>query len=123
MNTLACIILHVNARDAASAVRDGDWQLLECRPAWDGNWTSDSIIAWSWHAPDGQRRLMAANYAANQSQCYVRLPFPEVSGHAVRLKDLMGAASYDRDGSDLVSRGLYLDLPPWGYHVFEVTAV
>ena len=35
----------------------------------------------------------------------------------------MGPASYDRDGSDLVSRGLYLDLPPWGYHVFEVTAV
>ena len=34
-----------------------------------------------------------------------------------------GPASYDRDGSDLASRGLYLDLPPWGYHVFEVTAV
>jgi hypothetical protein len=34
----------------------------------------------------------------------------------------MGPASYDRDGSDLVSRGLYLDLLPWGYQVFEVTA-
>ena len=33
----------------------------------------------------------------------------------------MGSARYDRDGNDLVSRGLYLDLPPWGYHVFEVT--
>jgi len=40
----------------------------------------------------------------------------------VRLKDLTGPASYDRDGGDLVPRGLYLDLPPWGYHVFEVTA-
>jgi len=38
----------------------------------------------------------------------------------VRLKDLMGPASYDRDGTDLVSRGLYLDLPPWSFHVFEV---
>ena len=34
----------------------------------------------------------------------------------------MGAASYDRDGSDLLSRGLYLDMPPWSYHVFEATA-
>ena len=66
---------------------------------------------------------MVVNYAGNQGQCYVRLPFPELNGHAVRLTDLMGPARYDRDGSDLVSRGLYLDLPPWGYHVFEVTPV
>jgi hypothetical protein len=28
---------------------------------------------------------------------------------------------YERDGDDLARRGLYLDLPAWGYHVFEVT--
>jgi len=39
----------------------------------------------------------------------------------VRFKDLMSPASYDRDGNDLVSKGLYLDVPPWGYHVFEMT--
>ena len=103
-------------------VRDGRWGLLECAPAWDGNWTSECFIAWSWHAQDGQRRLMTVNYAGNQSQCYVRFPEPELSGHAVRLEDLTGPARYDRDGSELVSRGLYLDLPPWGYHVFDVTA-
>jgi len=32
----------------------------------------------------------------------------------------MGAASHDRDGSDLASRGLYLDMPPWTYHVFAL---
>ena len=67
--------------------------------------------------------LIAVNYAANQSQCYVRLPFPDLAGRTVRLQDLMGPASYDRDGDDLVSRGLYLDLPPWGYHVFDVTTL
>jgi hypothetical protein len=25
-----------------------------------------------------------------------------------------------RDGSDLITPGLYLDLPPWGRHVFSV---
>ncbi len=80
---------------------------------------------WIWllHAQDGQRRLVVVNYAGNQSQCFLRLPFPELGGRTVRLKDLVGPASYDRDGSDLLSRGLYLDLAPWGYHVFEVTAV
>src|SRR5438094_3106386 len=104
-------------------VRDGQWRLLECAPAWDGNWTSDCFIAWSWEAQPGQRRVIAVNYAGNQSQCYVRLPFPDLSGRAVRLNDLMGPASYDRDGDELVSRGLYLALLPWSYHVFEMTTV
>jgi hypothetical protein len=102
-------------------VRDGQWQQLECAPAWEGNWTSDCFIAWSWQGGDGQRRLVAVNYAGNQSQCYVRLPFPDLGRRAARLKDLMGAASFDRDGNDLVSRGLYLDMAPWTYHVFEMS--
>ena len=52
----------------------------------------------------------------------MRLPFADLTGRAVRLKDLMGAATYDRDGSDLLSRGLYLDVPAWSYHVFEMIA-
>jgi Alpha amylase, catalytic domain len=103
-------------------IRDGEWRLLACTPAWDGNWTSDCFIVWCWQGNDGQRRLVAVNYAENQSQCYVRLPFADLAGHAVRLADLMSPANYDRDGGELLSRGLYLDLPPWGYHVFEVVA-
>jgi hypothetical protein len=104
-----------------AGVRGGQWRLLECVPAWDGNGTWDGFIAWSWEAPDGQRRLVAVNYAASQGQCYVRLPLPDLAGRAVRLKDLMSPASYDRDGSDLVSRGLYLDVPAWTHHAFEMT--
>ena len=103
------------------AVRDGEWQLLDCAPAWDGNGTWDRFMAWSWQARDGQRQLIAVNFAGNQSQCYVHLPFPDLSGRTVRLTDRMGDASYDHDGNDLLSRGLYLDLPGWGYHVFEVS--
>jgi hypothetical protein len=104
-------------------VRDGQWRLLDCVPAWEGNWTSDCFISWSWEKNDGQRQMIVVNYAPNQSQCFVQLPFSDLACRAVRLKDLMGLANYDRDGSALVSRGLYLDLPPWGYHVFQITAL
>ena len=102
--------------------RDGTWNLVEIVPAWQGNWTSDCFIAWVWQRDDGERRLVVVNYAGHQSQCYVRMPFANVIGKTVRLRDMMGPASFDRDGNDIVSRGLYLDLPPWGYHVFELTA-
>ena len=103
-------------------LRDGAWRLLDCLPAWDGNGTSDCFIASFWQGEEGQRRLIAVNYAGNQSQCFVRLALPDLNGRAVRLRDLMGPASFDRDGNDLATRGLYLDMPPWSYHVFEMTA-
>jgi len=28
---------------------------------------------------------------------------------------------YDREADQIHSGGLYLDLPAWGYHVFELT--
>jgi Alpha amylase, catalytic domain len=102
------------------ALRDGRWQLLECVPAWDGNWTWDGFLAFAWLGTDGQRLLVTVNYSGNQGQCYVRLPFADLADRSLRFKDLTGPASYDRDGSDVQSRGLYLDLRPWNYHVFEV---
>jgi Alpha amylase, catalytic domain len=104
----------------SATVRDGQWQLLECVPAWDGNWTHDGFLAFAWDGPDAARLLVTVNYAPNQGQCYVRLPFGDLSGSTIRLDDLMSGAHYERAGSDVVSKGLYVDLPPWGYHVFGV---
>jgi len=105
-----------------SIVREGRWSLLECVPAWEGNWTWECFILWLWEAPDGLRWLIAVNFAENQSQCYVRLPFSDLNGMTVRFMDLMGTESHDREGSDLESRGLYLDMPPWSYHVFALAS-
>jgi hypothetical protein len=64
--------------------------------------------------------LIVVNYAPHPSQCYLKLPFPEIENRPVRLKDLLSSASYVRDGSELIERGLYLDLQPWSYHVFDL---
>ncbi len=104
----------------APALRNGDWRLLECVPAWDGNWTSDCFLAHFWQGAGDERLLLAVNYAPNQSQCYVRIPFPNLRDQKWRLEDLLSDARYDRDGSDLEARGLYLDLAPWQYHLFRL---
>jgi glycosidase len=102
-------------------LRNGQWQLLECIPAWEGNWTWDCFVAFAWQGPGEDRLLVVVNYAPNQSQCHVRLPFTGLSNGNWRLQDLLGDAQYDRDGNDLQSRGLYLDVPPWQYHAFTMT--
>lgn len=100
--------------------REGDWQLAKCTPAWEGNGTHDCFVAFLWSGNDGQRRLVVVNYAANASQCYLRLPIEALRDRAVTLQDLTSDACYDREGDELLGRGLYLDLPPWGYHVFDI---
>src|SRR5262249_34913722 len=103
--------------------RDGRWQLLKCRAAWDGNWTCDCFVAFAWEGPGGERWLVAVNYADNQSQCHVRLPFAGLGGRTWRLRDLLGPATYDRDGDDLVRSGLFLDMQPMNYHAFKVSPI
>ena len=105
----------------SSVLREDEWQLLECMSAWEGNPTSEGFIVFAWQgAPDQKRLLVTVNYAGNQGQCYVKLPFEGLADRLVGFHDLMGLARYDRGGNDLVSQGLYLDLPAWGYHVFEM---
>jgi hypothetical protein len=96
---------------------------LECAPAWEGNWTSDCFIAFAWEGPDEKQLLVVVNYADNQSQCYVRLPFSSLGGRTWRLHDRLGKSAYERDGDSLQSQGLFLDLSRWAFHVFDVTVV
>jgi hypothetical protein len=70
-------------------------------------------VAFAWHGPSGERLLVAVNYATNQSQCFVRLPFGDLSGAGWRLDNLLAEDTYDRDGDDLAARGLFLDVAPW----------
>jgi hypothetical protein len=104
-------------------VREGNWQLVECVPAWDGNWTCDCFLVFAWQSSGEDRLLVAVNYAPNQSQCYVRLPVTGLGNRQWRLQDLLGDATYDRDGNDLQSRGLYLDMSPWQTSVFSLQVI
>ena len=103
-----------------SVFRDGDWQLLRCSSAWDGNWTCDSLLAFCWSSEQSERRLLAVNYSDHQSQGYVPLPWSDLPGRNWRLQDRMGSSVFDREGTDLCMHGLYLDLPAWGYNVFDL---
>jgi glycosidase len=100
--------------------RDGYWRLLECKPSWYDNNTWDSFMAFAWEGKDGGRALVIVNYAQHAGQCFVPLPFDDLAGQSVRLRDMMSTALYDRDGSELKSEGLFLDMPTWGYHVFDL---
>ncbi len=101
-------------------VRDGSWQVLECLPGWEGNWTCDCILVFAWQGAGDERVVVSVNYAPNQSQCHVRLPFADLGGRKWRLQDQIAPAGYDWNGDDLQGRGLFLDMTPWQACVFAL---
>jgi glycosidase len=105
------------------ALRNGDWSLLDCADAWPGNGSTGQFIAWRWQGPGEAWLCAAVNYAPQPGQCFVQMPEPELAGRRLHFKDLLGDAGYERPGDDLLQRGLYLDLPAWGCHLFEVEAL
>jgi glycosidase len=104
-------------------VRQGRWQVLECVPAWNGNWTWDCYVAFAWQGAGDERLLVAVNFAPNQSQCHVRLPFDDLAGHRWKIQDLLGGAAYERNGNDLQASGVYLDEPAWRAQVFTISKI
>ena len=102
-------------------VHEGEWRLCTCRPAWPGNATNEQFVVASWQA--GERRLLTvANYGPSQGQCYVTLDMPGLRGRMFTLVDLLSETEYRRPGDGLAGNGLYLDMPAWGRHVFELRA-
>jgi hypothetical protein len=103
--------------------RDGRWSQIQPSPAWSGNSTSDGFVAYAWAGETDSRHMVVVNYAGNQGQCRLKLPFPEFRGKQVHLTDAMGTEVYDRDGSDMVDSGLFIDHAPWHFNVFELRAI
>jgi hypothetical protein len=106
----------------ADVVRNGRWQLLSSRSAWYGNHSYQNIISYLWRK-ESACRLIVVNYAPYNSQCYVDVQLEGLEGRMFEFRDLMSPAVYVRDREGLEHKGMYFDLPGYGLHIFEVTAV
>ncbi len=102
------------------ALRTGSWQLCE-RMGWRDNASYRNLVAWCWRSTE-QRCVIVVNLSPSQAQGVVHLPWQDLSAHIWRMTDFFSAEQYEREGDELCTRGLYVDLPPWGYHVFDLQA-
>jgi Alpha amylase, catalytic domain len=97
---------------------EGTWRLLDPQPAG----TSESyrgFIAHRWSSRDAVR-LVTVNWSPDQAQCFLPLHLPVLGGCSWQLRDLLSAAACPRGGDERLSPGLYLDMPAWSYHLFEL---
>jgi glycosidase len=103
------------------ALMDGHWRLCELS-GWPDNASHLNIVAWCWEK-DEDRFVSAVNLSDTAAQARIRLDWNDLAGHVWILDDKLSGAAYERSGDDLANSGLYVDLGPWGCHVFECQGV
>jgi len=99
----------------SEGLRHGRWQLCD-RSGWPDNASYLNLVAWCWRSAGGYQ-LIVVNLSASAAQGLVLLPWDDLRGMTWRMTDLFSQKEYERSGDELCSQGLYVDLPPWGYHV------
>ncbi len=98
---------------AASSVGRGEPQLLVPERAWHDNDTARyfTIVKWP-------NDLVVVNLAPHRAQC--RVIVPGAQGGAWRLDDRLGDEEWIRDGDQMATTGLFLDLPPARGQLFSL---
>jgi hypothetical protein len=92
---------------------------------------ADAFVAYRWDvipsrdgAPgEGWAPLVAVvNFAPSRGGCRVQLDVAGIAGRKVVLVDLLTGVEYPRDGDELLdpARGLGVDMPAYGMHLFEI---
>jgi len=97
--------------------REGSWRLSD-RTGWPDNASFENVVACSW-SRDGDLYLVVVNLSERAAQAHVEVPWDDLQGKPWRLTDLLSDAVYERDGDEMRSPGLYVDLQPWGYHLLR----
>ena len=105
---------------ADDVVRAGEWARAE-RSGWEGNETWAQLVAWGWRGDD-PRKLVVANLGDEPAEGRVSLPWDDLRGATWRLDDAADGQRFERTGDDLRD-GLYVALPPWGWHLFDLTRI
>ena len=97
--------------------REGQWRLCE-KTGWPNNPSFQNLVAWTWQ--DKQDHfLIVVNLTDTRSQALVQLHWNELGCRTWHLRDLISGVTYERNGGEMLSPGLYVELAPWDFHFFQ----
>lgn len=100
-----------------SVFHEGEWLMYYPVPAGPVDETHHNMLAWCWKKDD-EKRLVVVNYSSVTSRCRIRLPLHDYADEFV-LIDLWNDNRYVRNKSEVVSKGLFVELGPYNSHIFK----
>lgn len=100
-------------------VATGTWKPLDVRPAWEGNRSSGSLLAWLWYG-GGKLKIVCVNYSDATAQGRLRIPPELIFGLPLAFRDALTSETYIRPFQEVTTEGLYVELGPWKAHLLDL---
>jgi hypothetical protein len=100
-----------------SVFHEGQWTVCE-RTGWLDNASFQNVLAWSW-LKDDERYLIIVNLSDYSVQSKITVPWADAGGETWHLTDILSGATFERDGDQMQSPGVHVELGPWHYHFFR----
>ncbi len=100
--------------------RYGNFYLFHVQSSGGGDTTHHNLLAYGWHEPGKDYRLIVVNLTPHRSFGRINLGvWSWLTDHHWRLYDVTDGAEYKRHGGELTRDGLFIDLEPYESHVFR----
>ena len=109
---------HVELIGATASRRRGDWALCGAS-GWPEDSSSAQLLAWSW-IDDEQRSLIVINFADAPAAARIHPPWNDLAERTWRLEDLLSDRVFVRDGTEIATDGLYVQLASVGVPCLRV---
>ncbi len=94
--------------------REGQWRLSECS-GWQDDASFQNLVASTWTSGD-DRYCIVINLSDTFVHARVHLLWDGLGDAKWCMFDVLSGAIFVRDGRELQSEGLYVELPPWNFH-------
>lgn len=97
----------------------GDWHWLDARAVgYDQSY--QNLISWYW-SYDHSLKLIVVNYAEHRSQGWISMPNLDDFDETLVLWDELNHQSYQNSKADIASKGLYIALDAFQFHLFDIS--
>lgn len=97
----------------------GIWTPLDVRPACDGNWNCENLMAWIWHDKN-LLKLVCVNYSGSVSQGRLLIPHKNIQAGPLTFRDVLTEEIYVRTTDEIIGAGLFVELGPWKSHLLDL---
>ena len=109
---------HNGLISGTATLRRGDWQLCGTS-GWPEDASHSQILTWSW-TDETQRSLIVINFADAPAAARVHPRWDDLAERMWTLDDVLSGQVFVRDGTEIATNGLYVQLAPWAFHIFAL---
>ncbi len=99
--------------------KNGKWKILKTLTAGDNDNSFENLMAWQWSL-ERDVRIVIVNYNKCTSRCRLKFNL-DTPTQEIILTDLLNNTCYKRSKTEIIEKGLFVELKSFNSHIFSLS--